>query len=183
MTITDSLSPVVMYHGLARRYLLPSRFLLRPLLNGSTLGGPTTERVMRVDETDDDLIRGLLPLWYATRAWGEVLLCHAFDLVTASDIVRLHPKGVRRQVGNSNWYVRTHGIGVDIDGGLNRGGLDFDFDKPDPDPDRLLLFAERQINAGNISVAHYLPLVDDEDRFRAAAGRVLEGLPATNRGG
>jgi hypothetical protein len=31
------LSPVVKYHGLARRYVLPPRFLMRPLLNGGTL--------------------------------------------------------------------------------------------------------------------------------------------------
>jgi hypothetical protein len=29
---------VVKYHGLARRYLLPPRFLMRPLLNGGTFG-------------------------------------------------------------------------------------------------------------------------------------------------
>jgi hypothetical protein len=29
----------VKYHGLARRDLLPPRFLMRPLLNGGTLGG------------------------------------------------------------------------------------------------------------------------------------------------
>jgi hypothetical protein len=34
-----SLSPVVKYHGLARRYLMPPRFLMRPLLNGGTLAG------------------------------------------------------------------------------------------------------------------------------------------------
>jgi len=28
---------VVKYHGLARRYLTPPRFLMRPLLNGGTL--------------------------------------------------------------------------------------------------------------------------------------------------
>jgi hypothetical protein len=38
-TCTVSLSPVVEYHGLARRYLSPPRFLMRPLLNGGTLGG------------------------------------------------------------------------------------------------------------------------------------------------
>ncbi len=37
---TTSLSPVVKYHGLARRQLLPLGFLMRPLLNGGTLGGP-----------------------------------------------------------------------------------------------------------------------------------------------
>jgi hypothetical protein len=30
---------VVRYHGLARRHLMPPRFLMRPLLNGGTLGG------------------------------------------------------------------------------------------------------------------------------------------------
>ena len=28
------------YHGLVRRYLMPPRFLMRPMLNGGTLGGP-----------------------------------------------------------------------------------------------------------------------------------------------
>jgi len=40
VTITASLSPVVKYHGLARRSLLPLRFLMRPLLDGGTLGRP-----------------------------------------------------------------------------------------------------------------------------------------------
>jgi hypothetical protein len=39
VTVTAYLSPVVKYHGLARRHLLPPRFLMRPLLNGGTLGG------------------------------------------------------------------------------------------------------------------------------------------------
>jgi hypothetical protein len=34
------LSPVVDYHGLARRHLLPLRLLMRPQLNGGTLDGP-----------------------------------------------------------------------------------------------------------------------------------------------
>jgi len=34
---TAPLSPVVNYHGLARRHLMPSGFLMRPLLNGGTL--------------------------------------------------------------------------------------------------------------------------------------------------
>ena len=38
MTTTASLSPVVMYHGLARRYPQRLGFLMRPLLNGGTLG-------------------------------------------------------------------------------------------------------------------------------------------------
>jgi hypothetical protein len=38
-SITVSLSPVVKYHGLARRHLMPLGFLMRPLLNGGTFGG------------------------------------------------------------------------------------------------------------------------------------------------
>jgi hypothetical protein len=40
VTGAASLSPVVKYHGLARRYLLPLGFLMRPQLNGGTLGRP-----------------------------------------------------------------------------------------------------------------------------------------------
>ena len=42
MTCTASLSPVVKYHGLARRHLVAPRLLMRPLLNGGTLGGQMT---------------------------------------------------------------------------------------------------------------------------------------------
>jgi hypothetical protein len=44
VTCDASLSPVVKYHGLARRYLHCSGFLMRPLLNGGTLGGRETLR-------------------------------------------------------------------------------------------------------------------------------------------
>ena len=52
MTCTASLSPVVKYHGLARRHLQPLGFLMRPLLNGGTLGGLHT--VSRQDSRDTD---------------------------------------------------------------------------------------------------------------------------------
>jgi hypothetical protein len=47
VAITAALSPVVKYHGLARRYLTPPHFLMRPLLNGGTLGG---RRMLTVDD-------------------------------------------------------------------------------------------------------------------------------------
>jgi ornithine cyclodeaminase/alanine dehydrogenase-like protein (mu-crystallin family) len=40
VSITASLSPVVKYHGLARRHLTTPGFLMRPQLNSGTLGGP-----------------------------------------------------------------------------------------------------------------------------------------------
>lgn len=45
VTGTVFLSPVVMCHGLAHRTLLPLGFLMRPLLDGSTLGGLEGARV------------------------------------------------------------------------------------------------------------------------------------------
>ena len=39
MTYSASLLSVVEYRGLARRYLAPLGFPMRPLLNGGTLGG------------------------------------------------------------------------------------------------------------------------------------------------
>ena len=38
-TTAASLSPVVVYHGLAHRHLMLPDLLMRPLLNGGTLGG------------------------------------------------------------------------------------------------------------------------------------------------
>lgn len=57
--------------------------------------------------------------------------------------------------------------------GLASGGIEFDFDKPNPDPWRLRLFAEKQMNAGNLPATDYLLLVDDEERFNRAAKGAL----------
>ena len=62
---------------------------------------------------------------------------------------------------------------MDIDRGLASGGIDFDFDQQHPDPWRLKLFAEKQLNAGNIHWEDYRSLIDDEDRFTSAATIVL----------
>jgi hypothetical protein len=53
VTVTTSLSPVVKYHGLARRHLMPSRFLMRPLLNGGTLARPERGDRRRSCEIDE----------------------------------------------------------------------------------------------------------------------------------
>ena len=50
MTVTASLSPVVKYHGFARRHLMPSGFLMRSLLNGGT-GRATVKDVENAHES------------------------------------------------------------------------------------------------------------------------------------
>jgi hypothetical protein len=72
--MTLSLSPVVKYHGLARRYCWPPAFLMRPLLNGGTLGGRANNsrrpkpNVPNVDGAAAFLER----LDRACQTWGEV---------------------------------------------------------------------------------------------------------------
>ncbi len=124
---------------------------------------------------DIELVRALLPHWFATRRWAEELLCRTLQLETAEDVLRPEYRGWRLIPG-STWAYRTHGVGVDIDRGISSGGIDFDFDKPNPDPWRLRVFAEKQLNAGNLPW-EYVRLVDDEERFERAAIAVIDSAP------
>ncbi len=117
---------------------------------------------------DIELVRQLAPQWYASRRWAEELLCRGFGLTDPSDILRDRNKNPNRIVPGTNWRVQVHGIGVNIDRGIACGGIDFDFDKPDPDLWRLKRFAEKQLNVGNIPIADYFNLINEEDRFDAA---------------
>jgi hypothetical protein len=47
---------VVKYHGLARPHLMPSGFLMRPLLNGGTLGRLERERISAVRDPDRGVV-------------------------------------------------------------------------------------------------------------------------------
>jgi hypothetical protein len=124
---------------------------------------------------DLELVRQLVPHWYAWRRWAEELLCRVYSLERVEHIARTNRRGARHPIPGSNWTYRAHGVGVDVDRGINGGGIDFDFDKPDPDTWRLRLFAEKQLNAGNLPFDLYRPLLDDERRFEAASRQVLAG--------
>ena len=130
-----------------------------------------------MEDDDTKLVRALIPHWYATRRWAEELLCRALGLKNASEVLQREHRG-RKVLAGSLWTYRTHGAGVDIDRGIRSGGIDFDFDKPDPDPWRLELFAEKQLNAGNLGL-EYAALFDDEGRFKKAAEAAL---PRTKNG-
>lgn len=121
--------------------------------------------------SDEELVRQLLPHWYATRTWAEEILVSSLGLTAPEDVLLVPHRG-RKSIPGLTWHYRTHGIGVDIDRGLNCGGIDFDFDKADPDPWQLRIFAEKQLNAGNLPV-EYNELILDEDRFLATAKTVL----------
>jgi hypothetical protein len=122
---------------------------------------------------DDDVekLRRVVPLWRTTRAWAEELLCDAFGLERARDVLGPEHRGEGRIPG-TNWFYRTDGSGVDIDRGSVCGGIDFDFDEVRPDARRLRRFIEKQVNAGELS-SEYTELVQDEERFERAADALL----------
>ena len=119
-----------------------------------------------------ELIRQIVPLWYAEVAWAKQLLVRAFQLNEAEDILRFDQRGCKRVPG-SNWFVRTHGIGVDVFKAPGVGGVDFDFDKTDPDAWRLGRFFEKQINDGTLPYGDYQELVDDEGLLIVTIKEVL----------
>jgi hypothetical protein len=120
------------------------------------------------------LVRQAIPLWYANLAWAKELLVRSFGLVNAEDILRQENRHLR-QVPGTCWFVRPHGIGVDIFKAPDVGGIDFDFDKPDPDAWRLARFIEAQVNDGQLPYPLYRELLDDEDRFKHAVSLALNG--------
>jgi len=125
---------------------------------------------------DSDLIRLLIPHWYATRKWAEELLVRTLGVSSAVEVLHGPHRG-RKKIPGSNWSYRTHGVGVEIGRDRSDGGIDFDFDKPAPDPWRLRVFAEKQFRAGNLP-KEYKELIRDKERFEDVATAVLS-LPST----
>ena len=125
-------------------------------------------RVMLQNKMDDiELIRKVIPLWYAQKSWAEELLKRSFGLEKVEDILSSEYRGFN-EIPGSNWTYRTHGVGVDISRSPDVGGIDFDFDKKDPDEWRLTIFFERQYNEGNIPQMEFRHLFEEKDRLNAA---------------
>ena len=122
---------------------------------------------------DEKLIENIIPLWYAVMAWSKELLTRSFNLNEANDILRTEFRG-RHQVPGTNWFIRTHGIGVDIFKTPEVGGIDFDFDKPDPDEWRLKIFFVKQFNDGQLPYQEYQHLADDEELLEKVIKSVIQ---------
>ena len=123
--------------------------------------------------TDIELVKQIIPLWYAQYAWAEELLKKSFGFETADEILTTEYRG-SNQIPGTNWTYRTHGVGVDISRTSDVGGIDFDFDKPDPDEWRLFLLFEKQYNEGNLALDQYRHLADDEERLKLAIKEALK---------
>ena len=85
------------------------------------------------------MVRHVVPLWYAQRAWANELI----DRALKREGWRPGQSG---QIPGTNWFYQLHGAGIDIYKAPDVGGIDFDFDKPDPDAWRLKIFLVRQLN-------------------------------------
>lgn len=120
----------------------------------------------------ENLVRAAIPLWYAQMAWAKELIARSFKLGRAEDILSPKFRGLKAIPGTA-WYIRTHGVGVDVFKTPEVGGIDFDFDKPDPDPWRMNIFIERQVNDGNLAYELYHELLDDEELMKKAIADAL----------
>ena len=118
-------------------------------------------------------VKMAIPLWYAQMAWAKEPIARSFDLDRAEDVLRLENRGIRAIPGTV-WFIRTHGIGVDVYKTPDVGDIDFDFDKPHPDPWRMQIFIERQVNDGNLPYENYKELLDDEELMMRALNEALE---------
>jgi len=118
-------------------------------------------------------IRKIIPLWYAQRKWAEELLVQSFKLEKPEDILQSKYRG-RKPIPGTNWMYCTHGIGVDIYRTADVGGIDFDFDKVAPDEWRLRIFFEKQYNEGNLPLAEYRELYEDEGLLQCAVEQALK---------
>ena len=113
---------------------------------------------------DIEAIKELIKRWYEVRQWAEKFLCDSLKLKNPCDILQSKYRG-RHQVLDTEWWYRTHGIGVDITKSGNKGGIDFDFDKLEPDEWRLREFMVKQLNDGTLIKRTYRPLLQDKKRF------------------
>lgn len=109
-------------------------------------------------------------------AWAKELLVRTFGLSDAQEILRAHRGS--HQIPGTCWFIRTHGVGVDIYKTPEVGGIDFDFDKPHPDEWRLKIFLMKQLNDGQLPYSEYKALIEDEEALEAAIKQVVDAAAA-----
>src|SRR5688572_17353378 len=74
--------------------------------------------------THIELVRQAIPLWYANVAWAKELLVRTFGLADPQAILSGEHRRLQA-IPNTCWFVRPHGIGVDIFKSPEVGGIDF----------------------------------------------------------
>jgi len=118
-------------------------------------------------------VSAAIPLWHAQMAWAKELIQRSFNLTAPEDILLRELRGWHAIPGTS-WFLRTHGVGVDVYKTPDVGGIDFDFDKPNPDPWRMRIFIERQVNEGNLPYESFKHLLDDDELMQRTIEEALK---------
>ena len=123
--------------------------------------------------TEVEAIKSLISRWYEAKSWAENLLCEHLELESPEDILDSEHRG-RKKIGDTEWYSRTHGVGVDVCKPNNKGGIDFDFDKPDPDEWRLREFLIKQLNDGNLVKKNYKKFLQDDGLWKKTYEKAIQ---------
>ena len=116
-------------------------------------------------EQQEEAVQKLIEDWYIVRRWAERFLCDQLGLSSVEQISEPHLRGIRR-VADTEWWYRTHGIGVDLFKEGNHGGIDFDFEQPDPDIYRMHSFMVKQYNDGSLTKKYFQSLLQDDEKWK-----------------
>ncbi|MBP0027153.1 DUF6896 domain-containing protein [Roseofilum sp. Guam] len=121
---------------------------------------------------DIELVLAIVDLWYEHRNWAMQFLKENLSLDRPEDILSKPYRGYH-SIAGTEWFYRTHGLGVDIHKPHNKGGIDFDFFCPDPNDWQLRDFLVKQYNDGQLVKRFYRPLIQDNDRWENAVAKVV----------
>jgi len=123
----------VKYHGLARRHLMASGFLMRPLLNGGTLGGRKPMLGCTCVDLPETFYLDRAPVGWsdhlheiATGSWKTLRLCSVCNAAFAVDVWdKLQEQVVVRIADRTQWEERADSVPVRKSLLLqSRGGLE-----------------------------------------------------------
>lgn len=117
--------------------------------------------------SDIEFLQSLLSDWDETKQWAELTICDTLNLANASDVLQTEYRG-KHQIGETEWFYRTHGIGVDISKLGNKGGIDFDFGEEFPCRFKFRDFMVKQMNDGKIPKKVCREFLQDHKRWQEA---------------
>ena len=116
--------------------------------------------------TNSEAITELIEKWHSTKSWAESLIYEQLNIESAFDILQSEHRG-KKMLGDTGWYYRTHGIGVEVTKPGNKGGIDFDFNQELPNRYTLRGYMIKQLNEGSLTKRHYRDLLQDERLWNA----------------
>lgn len=117
--------------------------------------------------TELESMKELVTKWHESKKWAQCFICEKLNITNPRDILLPENRG-RRQFPETEWFYRTHGLGVDIFKDNNKGGIDFDFDSEGINSFKLRIFMIKQLNDGKLTKRHYKKLLNDTEIWSSA---------------